>query len=482
MRRSFRTLIGGLGMTGAAGLLLSSGHLAAQTPGPPVQGLGVKAAPMVTLTQDETAPRLFPSPSGEVFRLWEREGEPRTGGGAVLLAVARPQETWSTLLEIQPSETGVTARDGDLGFGPSNDLALVYRWWRTTPRSKQLRVAHSADGGRTWSQPSTQVDGSGKAFEPKIARTLGKGMVVLWSDERRGNRVFDVYARRSPDGGTTWEPEQLLSRFSRNSRTDYYNQPRLLSDGQNRLWTVWIGYRGGKSYLFLNRSVDGGRTWTDPVPLTGDSQSVFGQTLLRTGDRMVLVWQDRIGEEADRIYAISSSDAGLSWTTPVRVDHLPADSQAATSAVALLSPDGEVLVAWHDSRNGREDIFLGRSTDGGRTWAKEDQRMDMDEPGTAVSRFPKLAKAPDGRVAIAWEDDRAGYESIYLRIRSAGPKAEWGPEVVAAPSSGKLAQRVPELAWGSEGVYLAWQVWDYALAPRVDKHIASRTIRVVDGR
>ena len=104
--------------------------------------------------------------------------------------------------------------------------------------------------------------------------------------------------------------------------------------------------------------------------------------------------------------------------------------------------------------------------------------MDADDPGTGVSRFPKLARAADGRVAIAWEDDRAGYESVFMRVRSAGAKPEWGPEIAVAPSSGKLGARVPELTWAPDGVHVTWQVWDNTLAPsRIDKHVASRTLR-----
>jgi hypothetical protein len=95
------------------------------------------------------------------------------------------------------------------------------------------------------------------------------------------------------------------------------------------------------------------------------------------------------------------------------VDHLPEGAEvAATSSTMLLNADGEALVAWQDARNGRDDIFLARSTDGGRTWGAEDQRMDADEPGTALSRFPSLARARDGRVVLAWDDDRAGSRTL----------------------------------------------------------------------
>jgi hypothetical protein len=429
-------------------------------------------------TQDESGARLHVGPSGEILRVWTREGDTRTGGGAVLVAAARPRDTWHTLVEIHSPEKGVTIRGGDLAIGPSNQLALAYRWWRNDPRSKQLRVARSDDSGKTWTQPPTQIDASGQSFEPKIAWARGRSLVVAWADERRGGRLFDIYARRSPDGGTTWEPEQLLSRFPRNLPSDIHARPVLLSDGQDRLWLIWVGVRTGRSSLYLNRSADAGKTWTDPTPLTGDSRSVFGQTLVRAGDQLLLVWHDTRTEH-DRIYSVTSRDGGATWTSPVRVDHLPADSQVdASSPAVLLSPDGEALVAWQDARNGRDDIFLSRSTDGGRSWPTEDQRMEMDEPGTAVSRFPWLAKAADGRVAIVWEDDRAGHEGAYARIRSAGPKPEWGPEVLVKGPDGKLAARIPRAIWSSDGLHVVWEVWDYTLAPaRITKHLASRVVR-----
>jgi hypothetical protein len=467
---------------GAGALLLAGGHLAAQTPPSPQAPLsGAEGLLGGALPDDEVFPRLFPGPKGEVLRLWQREGDRRTGGGAVLLALAKPQDAWEKLVEIRPSEKGVSARDADLAVGPSGDLAVVYRWWRDQPRSKQLRVATSDDGGKMWSQPSTPVDSAGKAFTPKIAWS-NKSLVVVWADERRRNRVFDIYARRSPDGGKTWEPEQILSVFPQQLPGDLYARPVLVSDGQDRLWVIWVGLRSGNSALYLSRSTDGGRRWADPVALTTDSRSVFGDILLRAGDRMLLVWQD-MRTDRDRLYAVSSSD-GATWTAPVRVDHLPADSTANTSSpTALLSPDGEALVAWEDGRNGRADIFLARSADGGRTWGKEDLRMDMDEAGTAVSRYAKLAKAKDGRVALAWEDDRAGLEQIYLRVRSAGGQQEWGPETRVTTPAPKRGAHQPELLWDPDGaLHLAWELWNMTLAPsRIDKRIDGRTLLKVGG-
>jgi hypothetical protein len=52
------------------------------------------------------------------------------------------------------------------------------------------------------------------------------------------------------------------------------------------------------------------------------------------------------------------------------------------------------------------DIVVQRSTDGGVTWSSP-LAIDDDPPGmTATSFYPQLSVAPNGRVDVAWTDDR----------------------------------------------------------------------------
>lgn len=475
MRRWRHRWVGCSALTAALTvLLLLIGRLSAQAPG---QGTG-GSWQQPGVAPDEILSRLLSGPDGQVFRLWQRFTDFRTGGGGVLLGLASPGDTWQKLLEVLPSEPGVTAVEPDVAFGSSKEVALVYQWRRFNPRTKQIRLARSDDGGRTWIQPSTAVESSGKGFTPKLAWGRGRSLVVVWADERRAEKAWDIYSRRSPDGGSTWEPEQLLSRFPHQTQADLAVSPEIISDGQERFWAVWLGLLNGRSNYYLSRSADSGRTWTDPMVLTLPGGSVFGQRLVRSGDRLLLVWQDnRTGQ--DRIYAVSSSDGGVTWSSPTRVDHVPPDSKAsAGSPAVVLGRDAEAFAVWHDGRNGRDDVFFARSPDGGRTWGTEDTRLDMDEAGTAVSRFPVIARAADGRLAVAWEDDRAGHEGVYLRIRPAGESPAWGPEVVVEPPSQTKAARTPLLAWGSDGaLYVAWQVWDFTQGSSVvAKRVGSRVL------
>jgi hypothetical protein len=217
----------------------------------------------------------------------------KAGGGGVFVSAAAPNDQWRSLLEIRPTAKGLTLRDADVAVGPRDELAVAYRWWRDDPRAKHIHLTRSTDGGKTWRDATNPVDPVGKAFDPKVAWGRDGALVVAWADERRGNRSFDVYARRSPDGGATWEPEQLLSRFSNTYENDIFARPVLLGDGGDRFWVVWVGVKGGRSSLYVNRSTDGGRAWTGPVAITGDSRSVYSQQVARVGERFLIVWQDR---------------------------------------------------------------------------------------------------------------------------------------------------------------------------------------------
>lgn len=457
--------------TGALAVLFIGNPLSAQAP------LSSGPSPSAP-TPHEASPRLFAGPTGDTLRLWYRGLPP--GFGGIVLATPTARE-WRTLVEIIPQEKDVTAGSADLAVGPAGQLTLAYQWWRRMPTSsKQIRLAHSNDGGKTWVQPATPLDTSGKAFAPKVGWGRDRSLVVVWADEQRSNRVWDVFARRSPDGGTTWEPEQLLSRFAQNTPTDAYFRPEMVSDGDKSFWVVWVGIRSGRSRLFLSRSTDGGHTWGDPVELSGQSQSVFGQRIARSGERLLVVWQDkRTGR--DRLFAVSSGDGGVTWTSPTRVDHLADDLRTDAFATSVvMNPGGEVLVAWNDGRNGRDDIFVGRSADGGRTWDDKDVRLDMDEAGTGMSRFPKIARASDGRIAVAWEDDRAGYEGVYLRVRSSGAQPAWGPEMLIEPPNQRKGARLPAVLWAKDGsLQVAWEVWDYIAGPlNVTKRIDGRMVDI----
>jgi hypothetical protein len=446
-------------------------QVVAQTGNPPLSG-GVQQVPQAA-GDEEVVPRLFRAPSGQLFRVSNRID---SRGDAILIASSADGRVWQTLTELRSEASGVRAHDGDLAVTGTGDIALAYRWAR--PRSvRHVRLAGATDAGKTWTVPTGDLDTSGSASDPQVAWGSGRTVLVAWVDARRQRRALDIYTRRSPDRGTTWESEVLMTVPPTDDADVRHHAPRLLGDGNGRFWLLWIDAPPGQSTLRLRRSEDDGRTWSPPQDASGAGRQIYGHSLHRVGNRLLLTWQDQRPGPGQphpgstlpspaRIYATSSHDGGATWSPPVQVDGLPAGAPAtATEPSSALTPSGEAWVAWQDGRNGRFDVFVARSADGGLTWGTP-LRLDADAAGTAESRFPRLAVSPDGRmVIVVWEDDRRGLEAVYGRVLSAG---QWSGEArLGAVLPPKKAARGPQVeAAGKDSFYVVWEVWDYSRGPK----------------
>jgi len=474
-----RTVRPSIVLAGAVGLLLVGpppAHRAlAQTGSIPLRG-GLQQAP--AQVEQEAGARLFRAPSGELFRVWNRVDG---GAGAISLASSRDGVAWQTLSRIGPEVSGIRAQDGHVAVNGAADIALAYRWVNAHPKINNLRLARSTDAGKTWTVPGENLDSTGGAFGPHVAWGAERTLVMAWPDEgAQGRRRYDVKLRRSPDGGVTWESPVVVTR-DRPDGASY--KPRLFGDGEGRFWLLWIESRTDlPSALLLSRSEDNGRTWSPPQPVGGGTHSIVGQSLELSGrGRLLLTWHaQRSGPlgTPPRVFAASSKDGGVTWSPPVEVDGLPpAAPTAAVAQSSALTAAGEAWVSWHDNRNGRNDVFVAHSPDGGLTWGPP-FRLDADSPGTAESVFPRLAVSPDGTVvAVVWQDDRRGLEAVYGRIFSGG---QWSDEtLLGAAIPRKKAARAPQIApTGKGGFYVVWEVVEYSQGASPQHTLDDAVVRV----
>ncbi len=128
----------------------------------------------------------------------------------------------------------------------------------------------------------------------------------------------DLY-RRSVDGGKTWSEPVNLSNTWEGS-----DQPKLFEGASGRLYMSWSEgadwYVGGGDYQDgrLVYSDDGGLTWSDAIIFPGNRPSnhpfKFAATEIADG-AILVVW--RYDSETDRgIYYQLSTDRGETWSVP----------------------------------------------------------------------------------------------------------------------------------------------------------------------
>ena len=272
--------------------------------------------------------------------------------------------------------------------------------------ASSVQVSTSSDGGTTWNAPvAVRVDPSFTVLNDKEAVTAdplnNSEAYTVWdrlvSPSVNANPTAFTFtpAFRGPtwfskttDGGKMWSPSKIIFDPGQNKQTidnQVVVEPTGSAKGTLIDGFVLIlnkGGRGNPSEVFqvaILRSTDGGATWSAPVivsPLVDAPVSINGVPV-RTGDiipnftadpatgNLYAVWQDvSFSPDGQAKIAFSmSSDAGLHWSAPIRIDQSPGDTPAFTPQVHVNS-NGTIAVTYYDlehataAQPGLTDAFI----------------------------------------------------------------------------------------------------------------------------
>jgi len=355
-----------------------------------------------------------------------------SNGGAHGLVTASSMDggaTWATTFpHFSTCAGGTPANHGDydrssdpwVSIGPDGRAYQVSLSVNAAQTVSAILASTSTDGGLTWSEPATiQRDDSPTRFvfndkESVTADPFHAGTAyVVWdrsrhpSDNAGPNAIHsfafrgDPYFSMTTDGGATWSTPRDINPQNKNMFT-IGNQIVVLPNG-TLVDAMHFGKGSGRdapnaSFTGVMRSTDGGQTWSKPIvvsnnPVANDVDPDTG-TPLRTGadiggglpdiavdpatGALYLVWEDsRFNTTHNDIAFSRSTDGGLTWSTPLRVNQSPAGVTAFTPMVDVLA-NGTVGVTYYDMRNNTPDpanlptdAFFVHSHNGGVTWAPE---------------------------------------------------------------------------------------------------------------
>lgn len=252
----------------------------------------------------------------------------------------------------------------------------------------------SEDMGETW------TDGSFAGLNEE------KQQDKHWSviDQRTGHiyltwTEFDTYGISSPtcfsrirfsksaDQGTSWSDaitiSETLGNCEDSDETTEGAVPAVGPDGE--LYVCWANAKG----LAFTSSEDDGLTWSkekiiDTMPGGWDmdvpgiyrcnGMPITKVDLSNGPDRgsIYITWADqRKGLQDTDIWIMSSRDGGSSWSKPMRVNNDVPGKHQFFPWMDVDQSNGDVHVVFYDRRNHEDnhtDVYLGRSTDGGRSF------------------------------------------------------------------------------------------------------------------
>jgi hypothetical protein len=270
-----------------------------------------------------------------------------------------------------------------------------------------MLVSKSTNGGLTWSDPVTLIrdenprilnDKNSLTADPLDSRfvyavwdrlVLNAGSVILPSFERAVGLGFDspVYFARTTNGGVSWERARKIYDPGGNNQTIGSQIVALPNGTLVNAFMEFLNVRndegGGfqSQHLSLIRSFDKGATWVrKPIraarimnvgvrdPDTGEpfrtGDFLPDVAVDRTNGRLYAVWQDGrfSGFAHDDIAFTMSTDGGVTWNTPIKVNQTPVASGAAAFVPSVhVADDGVVAVSYYDFRS--NDDAAGVPTD-----------------------------------------------------------------------------------------------------------------------
>ncbi|MEO8512979.1 MAG: exo-alpha-sialidase [Ignavibacteria bacterium] len=232
---------------------------------------------------------------------------------------------------------------------------------------------------------------------------------VVWYDIRDGNR--EIYYKRSADGGASWGADTRLTNNSALSEL-----PSIAVSGLE-VHVVWHDARDGNREIYYKRSLDGGVSWEADTRITDNVEVSQLPSVSVSGQLVSLVWQDsRDGNE--EIYYNRSTNGGASWGTDTRISNAAGNSNSPSVTVSGLF----VHVVWYDLRDGNWEIYYKRSSDGGASWGPETRLTN----NAAFSQLPSVAVSGQV-VSVLWQDERDGNYEIYYK-RSIDGGVSWGAD------------------------------------------------------
>lgn len=278
--------------------------------------------------------------------------------------------------------------------------------------SVEIWMSSKPKGG-TWSAPEAMTNfPTVPTWNPVLFRDAS-GKVWLFFKVGPDEQVWIGAYRTSLDDGKTWSdvvylPAGLLGPIRA--------KPITLSDGAILAGTSVEAYQTYTAWM--ERSVDGGKTWTIHGPLVYDDvrRGLIQPTIWETKDGRVRALM-RSTHVIGAIVESTSTDAGGTWG-PVTKTALP-NPDAGIDTVKMT--DGRVAIIFNNTTRGRTPLNLAFSDDDGKTWGFP--YVLENEPGEYS--YPAMIQGRDGNLYMTYTWKRVRIKHVVLdprKLPTSGPK------------------------------------------------------------
>jgi len=170
------------------------------------------------------------------------------------------------------------------------DLHLI--WEDDTPEANvpEIYYTKSTDGGSSWASCRRLTYTSGSSLYPDLTVDPSGNLHLVWEDSTSAS--YEIFYKKSSDAGATWTSGKRLTWTPDMSRIS-----DIVADPSGQLHVVWRDRTPGNYEVYYKKSTNGGTAWSTNRRLTWNSGESYNPVIAvdPTGSVHVIWFDDTPG-------------------------------------------------------------------------------------------------------------------------------------------------------------------------------------------
>lgn len=240
--------------------------------------------------------------------------------------------------------------------------------------------------------------------------------------------------------------------------------PHLAIDSADKMYFVWRDLRSGQRSYGQKYNVGKMKQWpSSDVQFDSRNNQTNPRVVMALDGNIYVAWNDSDNGNQDIYLDKYSEDNGTDlWGGSKKVDMSPGASNA-----DQIKPDidvdsvGNIVVSWVDFRNGNSDpdIYLKKiDASGISAWASE-IKVNSDVDGVYSQSDSIVVIDPiSNNIYVLWSDNRNGNWDIYMNKFDPNGVKLWGSDIKVNTDTGTANQSFPDVVLDntSSNLYVVW--------------------------